>query len=176
LEKTVSVIDPTTNTVTNTIMVADSPRKIVEDADGKIWVLCAGFIEYNPDFTIASETPSALVRINAITKEVEATITLFDTQHPNQLGISPDGSTLYIGGGFGFQGIYTHDVSSSSFAGSTLIDSESFYGFSVNPENGNVYGFQAPTFTDPGLFIRYNASGSKLGEYTVGIGPNGAAL
>ena len=68
--------------------------------------------------------------------------------------------------------MYAHDVSSSIFSSSAIIDDKFSYGLSIDPENGNIYGLEAPPFTDQGNIHMYNSQGNKMITYQVGVGPN----
>lgn len=173
LDSTVMIIDPSQNTVTDTIQTGYNPNSLTVDSNGDIWVLCSGKAVYDNDFNIIGHKPSRLDRINATTGEVTKTIPLFDEQHPIKLDISSDGETLFVGGGYGFPGIYAIGIDDTEVPASPLIN-KSFYGFSVNPMNGEIYAMEAPSFTDNGIFHRYQENGNLIDSYEVGIGPNGA--
>jgi YVTN family beta-propeller protein len=146
----VMVIDPSANLVAHTIEVGDGPQQLVADANGAVWAVCYGYVSYNwdPPYNILEETASQLVRINTESKTVDKTITIHAMEHPSSLEISPDGQTLYVGGGYTYHGIYAVSITSDGYPAEPL--SEGFYyGFSVNPANGDIYGCQAPTFFAP---------------------------
>ena len=171
-DNTISVIDPANNTVIKTIVVGDSPQQFVVDANGSIWVLCFGYIRYSSEkpYPIEEETASQLVQINSQAKEVVKTITIHANEHPANIAISPNGQTLYVGGGYTYNGIYAMNINANSYPTSKMIDGY-FYGLSVNPANGDIYGCQAPTFTDPGIVNVYDAStGALKKSYKQGLG------
>lgn len=172
-DSTISVIDINTLQVVKTIETKHNPASLVTDGNGKVWVLCRGAIEYDPvTYAIVSETPSYLVNINTNTMETGAEVKIADTQHPNWLAISPDGNTLYYGGGYGFAGIFAMPVNASTAPTEPFID-ESAYGLGVNPVNGNLFVTLAPSFTENGTVKRFDSQGKELGSYEAGIGPNG---
>ncbi|MCK5028999.1 MAG: hypothetical protein KAR57_05145 [Bacteroidales bacterium] len=173
-DNTISVINPSTDAVIKTITLeGDSPRDFIVDVNDDIWVLCAGHIDYYS--TPMVETPSKLVRINPTTNEVAQTITIGESYHPTCLETSKNRNNLFYGAGYGVQGIYKMSISDSSVPTTPLID-KTFYGFNVNPETGNIYALEAPSFTANGTLWRYEANGAELGSYEVGIGPNGTGL
>jgi len=171
----VSVIDPITNEVFKSIWVGDSPRSFVKDADNNVWVLCYGKIIYDQNWQLIGQTASKLVRINTGSNDVTKEIIISETAHPSHLAINPAGTTLYYGGGWGFSGIFAVGITDDVVSATPLID-KSFYGFNVNPENGNIFALEALTFTENGKLYRYNKDGTELGSYEVGIGPNGASF
>ncbi|HNM32566.1 MAG TPA: hypothetical protein PKM51_07430, partial [Chitinophagales bacterium] len=71
VDSTVSFINTSTDVVTSTIKVGDIPTKLVKDAQGYIWVLCAGQTDYSAWPNITKLTPSKLVRINTTTKTID---------------------------------------------------------------------------------------------------------
>jgi len=172
VDSTISVINLNSNSVTATITLpAYNPGAVVKDNNNNIWVLAKGRVIYDANWNYVGEDPSVLFKINTNTNTIENTTNLFASGHPNSLDISPDGSTLYIGGAFGFKGIYMVSTISPTTPVSPLIN-ESCYGFLVNTSNGNIFLLQEASAAN-GKLIRYNSSGTKLGEYTVGIFPNG---
>ena len=175
-DSTISIINTSTDAVTSTITVGGDPKALVKDKNNKIWILCGGNIIYNTQspYNIISQSPSELVRIDPSTDLIEATIKLSDTLHPGNLGISPDGMTLYYGGGYGFNGIYSMQITATSAPSTTFINAV-FYGFSVNNVNGEIYGCVA-NGTNAGTLNRYTTTGSLIKQYTVGVFPNGAAF
>jgi YVTN family beta-propeller protein len=177
LDNTISVIDPATDEVIKTITLdGDSPRDFTIDANGDLWVLCFGYVEYDyVTYAIVSETASKLVRINSTTKEVAQTITISENQHPTCLESDRSRSNLYYGGGFGYQGIYKMAITATIVPSKPLLD-KYFYGFNVNSETGNIFAMEAPSFTANGILWRYKDDGTELGSYEAGIGPNGIGL
>ena len=169
----VSVINLNTLQVSNTISVGDNPVDFVLDKNDDVWVLCAGYTEYDPvDYSIISQTPSQLVNISTQSFNVQKTLTISDSSHPLHLAINPDGSIIYFGGGFGFNGIFAQDITSNGISGAPLIDGY-FYSIAANQFTGDIIGTQAPTFTEPGSLSIYDDNGSLILNQVVGIGPNG---
>lgn len=174
-DSTISVIDPVIDKVVQTIEVGDNPKKMVIDKNNDIWVICYGYIKYDSSFSIILETPSKLVRLSGESFEKTGEYIISATQHPQHIDISKDKSVVYFGGGFGFSGIYAMDIASTVIPGTPLIDgSKYFYGFNVNPANGEIYALDATDFSTPGILFRYSPQGNMIKQYTVGVAPNGA--
>jgi YVTN family beta-propeller protein len=174
-DSTVSVIDPVTDKVVQTIVVGDNPKEMVIDMNNNIWVICYGYIKYDGSFNIILETPSKLVRLSKQSFQKAGEYIISATQHPQHIDISKDKSTIYYGGGFGFAGIYAMDIRETVTPSIPLVDgSKYFYGFNVNPGNGEIYAFDATDFTTPGMMYRYSSQGNLVKQYTVGVAPNGA--
>jgi DNA-binding beta-propeller fold protein YncE len=158
------------------IEVGANPKSMVLDNDNNLWVLCSGSALYDANWNITGHNPSKLVQINTEDYSVIKEVPLFSDQHPAKLAINPEGDELYIGAGFGFNGIYTHKIADASFTENLLID-KAFYGFDVNPNDGVIFAYEALNFTESGKLYRYdNKNGIELNNYLVGIAPNGSSL
>ena len=148
---------------------------MVIDKNNDIWVLCYGYIKYDGSFNIILETPSKLVKLSGLTLDKAGEYIISATQHPLHIDISNDRSTIYYGGGFGYAGIYAMEINATAIPSTPLVDgSKFFYGFNVNPANGEIYTLDATDFTTPGILRRYSPEGNLVKQYTVGIAPNGA--
>jgi len=171
VDNTISIIDPGTNEILKTVEVSDGPKHFATDANNDVWVICYGSQIYDSDtWELISETGSALIKLSGTDQSVLKTIEIGDQTHPSHLGISPDNQTLYTDT---YTGIFAIDVDSETFPSEPLI-SGYYYGFSVNPANGNIYTCQSPDFTTSGTVIIYNDKGEKELELSenIGIGPN----
>lgn len=165
---TVSVIDIKTNTVVKTINVADCPKAFAVDKNGSIWVICAGYTDWT---TPANSTSGALCKINPSTYEVtKIGITGFN---PDKLQINSAKDKIYYGGSYGAPGIYQMDIAATAAPTAPLI-SGSFYGFSINPSNGEIMAMVADwKVAANNKMARYSSTGSLIKDYVVGVGPNG---
>jgi hypothetical protein len=172
-DNSISVIKTSDFSVSTITLDGDNPKKMVEDEEGDVWVLCSGKVVYNTDWTIKEQTASKLIEIDATTKNIKKTIKLSDNIHYAHLDINDDENTLYYGGGFGIDGIFEMSTSSTSAPTNALI-SGFFYGFSVG-EN-TIYGTIAPDFTNNGTVEKYDSKGNKIATYEVGVGPNSATF
>ncbi|MFW6389397.1 MAG: YncE family protein, partial [Marinilabiliaceae bacterium] len=173
---TISVIDLGQEVVKETLEVNDGPQKLVEDANGDMWVICAGYTEYDPNtYEVVSSTPAALHKVDVATYEETEKFTLDEEVYgkPVKIAISPDKQSIYFGGAQGIQGIWKMDINATDLPGETFAD-VSPYGMGVDPENGDVYFGIAPSFEEPGHVEVYSANGEKISTYdeNIGIGPN----
>ncbi|MBI2271492.1 MAG: hypothetical protein HYU69_14200 [Bacteroidetes bacterium] len=166
-DSVVTVINSTTDVVSTSIKVGPNPDGIQVDANGKIWVLCGG--RWNTSFTALAET-GALVRINPSNNTVEQTYTFSSTSStPSNLSINGAKNKLY----YTYQGnIYTQDISAPGLS-STAFIGRSFYGMGIDSANDYLYGADAGNFSSNGYVIRFNATGSKVDSFQVGVIPNG---
>ncbi|HBF89066.1 MAG TPA: hypothetical protein DDX39_10530 [Bacteroidales bacterium] len=172
VDSVLSVIDPATNVVIKNIVVGDNPMEMALDANGDLWVLCYGYVKYALDYSIESETPSKLVKVDVNNQTKLSEIIISNNKHPMNMDISPDKETIYYGGDFSFSGIYAIDITATEVNSIALIDgTKTFYGFNVNPVNGDIYALESTSFTDAGKMYRYTSSGTEIDSYNVGIGP-----
>lgn len=171
LDSTITVIDPVSDEILTTIEVGHNPKEMVVDANNDVWVICNGYTEYDASWNIARQTPSKLVKISVLDLEVASEYVISETTHPFHIDISKDRKTIYYGGGYGVNGISSINYVNSSIT-ETLAEEKSFYGFNINRANGDIYGLEAPSFTENGNLIKYNSSGAIIKEYKVGVGPN----
>jgi YVTN family beta-propeller protein len=176
MDSTIAVINTTTDELIKNIQVPYNPRDLVIDKQGYIWVLCYGKEIYNSDFTaIIEQTPSKIYKIDPSTDEIMASGDLFAEQHPSSLEIDNDGSTLYVGGGFSFGGVYKATISESDITLNQII-TDYAYGFNFDPATGVLFVAIAGNYTSAGVMKRYKNDGTLLGTYTCGIGTSGAAF
>jgi YVTN family beta-propeller protein len=172
-EKTLTVINITTDTFDKNIHVSDSPTDFRIDANVKLWVLCSGKKVYDnnpPDFIDESQsTPGALVRINPVSENIEFTVPFNSISSPEDLQINGQRNKLY----YSYAGaVYSHDINAASLSATPFIR-RSFYGIGIDPVEDIFYGAQA-SFTADGKVIRFNTStGAAMDSVNVTIGPNG---
>ncbi len=169
-DSTLTIIDLSTNTPTNIQLNAYNASAIAVGSGNTIWVLAKGRTLYDGSWNVIGHDPAKLIEMDASTNTIISTTTLFTSDHPANLDISPDKQTLYIGGAWGFAGIYT--ISTQNPGTPIQLVSDLNYGFFINQNTGNLFLLQESSSSN-GKLIHYNASGNKLGEYTVGVFPNG---
>ncbi len=63
------------------------------------------------------------------------------------------------------------DISDTSYKVEDFIDGQSFTGFEVNPDNGDIYLLVSPDASNPGSMKIYDKSGSLKDEFETGIYP-----
>ena len=174
-DNTVKVINTDTDEVTATITVGDNPNSIQQDAAGNIWVATSGAVAYNEDWSIDEEssTVGSISKISADNTEIfRLDVTGVSYGGPSNLSVSPDGKTLY----YTFKdAVYSLSTSATALPTSPIVE-KSYYGFAVNPFNGNLLGGVAPNFSSSGSVEVLDEDGNLLDTYTVGIAPNGFAF
>lgn len=174
IDSTVSVINPNTDAVISTINVGDVPTKIVKDAQGYVWVLCAGQPDYSAWPNVIRLTPSKLVRINTTSNIIDKSFTLVNTgstSYVTNLTVGDNGRKIYYSIS---DKIFALDITSNILPTTALISGRMFYGLAASTFNNQIWGLNAPNFSSSGYVIRYNASGAIIDSLKVGIGPNNA--
>ena len=175
-DSTVTVINTESKEVIATIQVPYLPMDIVKDNSGNIWVLSYGNEYYNDDYTaIVGHTPSYLYKIDPSTNQVIASGELFAEQHPAHLEIDKDGSTLYVGGGYTFGGVYKIVISGLNLSIGKIADDYA-YGLNYDSNSDVLFVALSGDYKSGGTLKRYDTDGNLLGTYTCGIGTSGAAF
>jgi YVTN family beta-propeller protein len=175
VDSTIFVIDAMTDQVIDTIEVGHNPKDMVIDIDLNLWVLCYGYVQYGEDWSIVSESPSELYKINTNDHSIINSYKISDNLHPGHLEISPDGKSIYYGAGFSFGNIYKMNIYDSELPANPFSD-KYFYGFNVDWTDGTIFALEAPDFTSNGFLYRIHPDGTILGNYEVGIGPNSIGM
>ncbi|HWA33734.1 MAG TPA: DUF5074 domain-containing protein [Cyclobacteriaceae bacterium] len=167
-DKTVKVIDSGTDAITATITIGDNPNSIQRDKDGNIWVASSGgILNYMPS------TRGTLSKLSSTNAEImRLTVDKLTFGSISNLGISPDGATLYY--------LFDGNIFSMSTAATTLpatpFKAGSYYGLAIDPFNGYIIGCIAPSFSAAGNIDVMAPDGNLVKNYTVGIAPNGCAF
>jgi len=164
------VIDVTTDQVVDSIQVLKQPKSMVMDRFNKIWVITDGGFEGSP---YGYEEPG-LIKINAVTRQIEEVILFNLGEHPSEIKINGTGDTLY----YINRHVYRHSV----YAGSKpelFIESPypagssgGFYGLGIDPAASDVYVADAIDFSQRGVVYRYTPNGSPVDTMKVGIAPS----
>jgi YVTN family beta-propeller protein len=165
-DSTITIIDPLTNKVERNIIVGYNPQEVVEDKNGDVWVLCSG------DWTGHT---SSLDKLSGANNTLGTRFIIGSFDHPMKLEINKAKDLILYGGGFEFSGIWKVAISATSLPEKAFIDG-GFYSLSINPNNDEIFAFDAGDFISNGKMIRYKMDGTKINAYTVGINPNGATF
>ncbi|WMJ74421.1 hypothetical protein RCC89_14785 [Cytophagaceae bacterium ABcell3] len=160
----VYVINTEEDKITDSIKVGFAPNSIVEDKNGKLWVLSSGSRENN--------IPASLSKVNPQTLKVENKITFQQTtQGANKLTINGSLDTLY----FLSRGVYQMPIQQEAIPASPIIKQGSaiLYGLGVHPKNGNIYVSDAIDYTQKGMVYCHKNDGTLLESFNAGIIPGG---
>lgn len=172
-DSTVTIINSTLNTVTETLQVGINPNSILQDATGMLWVLCGGTL--GPDFTpnTTDDIGGMLMEINPANDSILKTFYFAQGIHPLKLTTNAAKTKLYfLNGESGYTGNVMVMQTNAALLPSIAIVNREFYGLGVNPANENIYG-GIGSFSTNSWMLRYNSTGTLLDSSGVGIGPNG---
>lgn len=156
----IEAVNPTTNNVTATIPVQGGAAHMVEDADGKLWVLAEKLL----DGTVGS-----LTRIDPSNNSVLNSWNFGSNDGPLELRISADGQTVY----YLTTDLYAMDSNAGSLPVVPLISagSKNLYGFNLNKTGDQLYLIDAIDYNQKGTIYRYDLSGNELGSFKAGVIP-----
>lgn len=172
-DSTVAVVDVDRDKVVDRIVTGYNPKALQIDSEDNLWVVGAGKTVYNEDFTVNLDASTAgyIVKVATSTHEVVLTSPMEEkASGPGKLVISPNKEVLY----FDYKGsVYTTTTSQTEAPISMKsFVKKNFYGYAIDPSNGNFIGTETPNFTSAGTLYVYDDAGSPLSNTQVGIGPN----
>ncbi|TAE53226.1 MAG: hypothetical protein EAZ89_07625, partial [Bacteroidetes bacterium] len=155
----VYILDSDTDQLADSIAIGLGGNSIVEDREGKVWVLCGG------DF--ATSAPASLHRIDPASREVLLSLTFAAGEYPGELSLSPDSRTIYyvVGGG-----VYAMETNATSLP-AVARAAGSFYGLGIHPETGDIYATDPIDYSQRGKVYIYGADGTAKGNFQAGIIP-----
>jgi YVTN family beta-propeller protein len=165
----VTIYDPATNSLTDSIKVNNGPTHFAIDKNQDLWVISTG----------AYITGGALQKINPTTSEVIHTVDISNTLSNGKLSINGTGELLFFMGeqwapdySYTENKVYKTSISQPE-SYSEIISERNLFGLGVDPVNNQVYVTDAVAFQGNGKVYVYDFSGNKQEEYSVGRGPNG---
>ncbi|MEX0967362.1 MAG: DUF5074 domain-containing protein [Bacteroidia bacterium] len=164
-DSTMTVIDPETDAVLQTIQLQPNPRSAVTDNDGKLWILCGGRYDFmDPD----KDSPGHLLRLHPQTYVIELDLE-FPSQkiHPDKLVMNKAGDEMYFLYG---SGIYSHPVSGTNLDLQPLVN-RTFYSLGYDRVSETITAADAGDFISKGWVIRYLETGSVLDSFKAGVIP-----
>jgi YVTN family beta-propeller protein len=170
---TISVINTSTDAEETRITVGDYPTEMEKDAQGFLWVLCKGYVTYDPPtYLPVRHSAAKLVRINpannSIDKELEIIPSNADYSTADNLAMSGNGNLIFV---CVDNKVYQMPISATSLPAAAII-TRLFYGLDVHPFTGEIWGLDAGNFNEAGKIIRYNPSAQVIDSFKVGIIPN----
>ncbi|MGE5313828.1 MAG: YncE family protein [Acidobacteriota bacterium] len=173
-DSTVSVIDPSTDTVVKTIVVGKSPSEIAVDSQNKLIVKCDGVSSY-PD--PQKESAGSIVRIDPATNAVIGTLALplATYDHPSKMAVTATG--------FAFikvkTGIMKIATTTMSVVNAAFIPMSSFSvnGMAFENAKNRLYVADAMDYVSAGTVTLYDGtSGSVVTTFKTGIIPGTIAF
>lgn len=164
----VSVIDLSTEQVVASINVNNGPGQFELDANGDIWLICAGGFDPN-DFSPLND--GALYKIDPI--DYDFTVIELERNVASKIAMNRSKDAVYYYSG---QNLYKVGIKATSKPSNSFISESQaigFYGLGVDPETDIIYLGDSKAFQANGTVFRYNADGTSIDNFTVGIAPNG---
>ncbi len=155
----VYVVNPQNDQITDSIPSAFGGNSLVEDKNGKIWVLCAG----------NGSLDGGLFQINPTTKLTEKSFSFTPDTNPSRLKINRTKDTLY----WINKAIYKMPITSNSVPTSPFIDipTINFYGLGIDPNTNEIYTSDAIDYVQKGVIYRFNSQGILINSFRAGIIP-----
>lgn len=167
-DNTVSVIDPESNEVVNTIEVGAGPNQIVPDDAGRLWVVCSGKVAYdeNGERDPDNDIPGSL---HVVDGTDESKIEVVETGgHPSEL-------TLDLQNGIGFllnEEVYPVDLGEITVGESPVVSRE-LNAIEYFPAQQRLYGAESNGYTQDGKALLFDLEGAAVDSFSAGIAPNG---
>ena len=165
-DNTVSVINTSTDALETTLTVGSNPSSFAQDRDGRIWVLGNGSgsaVKGSLSDFVATSPYTVRKRDLAYTPGYGARMRRNNT-----------GDLLYV---MTASDIYRYDVGNPNLAAAPFKHrNNTFYGLSVDPNDGTLYVGINLSYSGPGRMVRYQPNGTALDSAEVGILPNGFAF
>jgi DNA-binding beta-propeller fold protein YncE len=165
VDNTISLIDLTSFTVSQTIPVHDRPLDIERDeTSGKIMVLCSGDILYDANWNITGHTAAAIYWIDEVNFDVSYHELPVSGDHPRSIAWSAARNELYLAN----QGIDAFDAQGNGLCNACWSGDA----YAVDADNdGNVWIMSTPDFTSEGIMNKVNAvNWQTIASYASGIG------
>jgi YVTN family beta-propeller protein len=156
------VINSLNDVLTDSITIGYGSNSIVEDKNGKLWVLCSG--------KQSSNINASLHRINPVNNTIESSYTFINSaDSPWRLDLNGTHDTLY----FLNNGCYRMAVTDNTLPSSAFIsqNGRNFYGLGINPHNGNIYITDAIDYVQRGKIYIYKPDGNLVTSFLAGIIP-----
>jgi YVTN family beta-propeller protein len=160
----VSVVNPVTLAVEQTIAVGDVPNSMVVK-DGILYVMCGGI----PSWT-QNETFGELDKIDLATNTVVSTIEM-PSQHPQHLKAGDNNFIFYAIDG----DIFKVDATAASLPAAPLfsLGAQNEYGiYGMDVIDNTIYVADAIDYASPGHVYIRTTDGAPVADYTVGALPN----
>lgn len=161
---TVTVINPDTQTVQQSITVGDCPNSMIVEGDF-LYILCGG-----KPMWASTETYGSLVKIDLSNNTVAGT-TPFPSAHPQNLRAG-EGNDIYYTID---ENIYKADITAGTLPSTPLFTTnpQGAYGiYGMDVIDNKIYLADAGNYVSPGHVYIYSTTGTLLENYTVGVIPN----
>lgn len=166
-DSTIFKVDVSTDAVVDTFVVSRGPGGMEVDANGTLWVVCAGYPgDFDESFNVIPGTskPGGVHGINLSNGEEVAFAEL--PSAGSDIALDEAQSKVYVNTG----GLRAFDISTQTFSADTLLKG-SFYAFDYDKENQQFYLANAKDFSSAGEITLYKESEGVTGTFSAGIIP-----
>ncbi len=156
------IVNAANDQLEDSLVLAQCPGSLVEDKNGKLWVLCNG--------NESMHKAAALFCLNPINNSIEKRMEFASDESPMRLSINDTHDTLY----YINKHIYQVSVDANSLPSAALIDgsNKNFYGLSIAPKTGHIFAADAIDYIQKGKIYNYNSKGALINEFKVGLIPS----
>lgn len=171
--RTLYGLSTATNAIVDSIALPGAaPQNLIEDAEGKIWVLSGN---------VFKKKAAHMVRIDPASKTVLADYTFAPNLDPLRLCTNVARDTLYFlevdynnngpdpSGGAFRMGIHASALPQQAFV--PALPRQYFYGLGIEPATGNVYLADPLGFGQQGEVRIYSPQGQLLKTFNTSVGP-----
>lgn len=166
---TISVIDPSTNEVEQTLEVGMGPSQMIVDNENRIWVVCNGRVSYDDS---TEDAPGSIYLLDGQTGEILNSLESDD--------IAPAAGQKYrlaldTENGQGFllnDGVSTIDLNELTLSDDKLID-RNFNAIGYFDPEERIYVGQSNGYSQSGQTLLYDLEGAAVDSFSAGIAPNG---
>lgn len=148
--------------VIDSIRISKEPNSLVQDINGKVWVLCSGGF-------MNTRYPQ-LLRIDPVSRNIEASFSFSSkTMSPSMLCINNAGDKLI----FLNKSVYKMGIDAAQLPSQPLIDGEGrlFYAMGVDPVTDWIYISDAIDYQQSGFVYIYDNEGNEIDACRSGIIP-----
>ena len=164
-DNTVTVVDTSNDKVVQTIIVKSCPKDMAVDANGDVWVYCAGV----PSYSKVEGSGPAISKISVSSGKVTSwDIAEVTAGGIKNIAVGKDKKTIY----YIADGVYAMAIDATELPTTKLIDAL-FYGMDVHPKTGELWLCENSVSGNSGntVFV-YDNDGIEKNKYTVGTTPN----
>jgi DNA-binding beta-propeller fold protein YncE len=158
------LIDRNTLTVKSFVNTPKQPYQMLEDKNGKVWVLCKG--------DVFNGVPASIICLSASGTEITGKIEFITGAPPEKIALNSKNNVLYILS----DKMYKMSVSDPTFSLSLIPGITGFtyaYGLGVDPVTDDIYIGDAKDFVSNGTVKVFDFEGALLKSYEAGVNPNG---
>lgn len=164
-DNTITVINPDTRNVVETLRVGAGPTGIVAGSDGRLWVACSG------NAYAAQPLPGSVYMIDAATMAVGDSV-VFAEPLGGTIAAAPGGYVYVIGSSTSYYGGPIHRIAVASKGVTLNFISGTFYGAGIDDQSGDLYVADTKNFTSSGEVSIYTEGGVLKKRFVAERGPS----